>query len=1129
MTEPTSEVPETFDVTGPLPTGTTVLEASAGTGKTFTIAALAARHIADGVGLEHMMMVTFSRAATGELRSRIRERLVTVEEALARTLADDPVSDPDSVTALLISGTREELALRHRRMETALAEFDEATIATTHEFCARMLEGLGVLSQADPHRTLVDGVRELTREAADDLYLAGFADRPRPPFTLDQARTLAEDVVRFSDAALVPDGDDLDQLTSIRVSFAHRVRAEVERRKQARHLFTHDDILRSLRDSLTDPVHGPAAVAKLRERYHVVLVDEFQDTDPVQWDIVRTAFAGHATLILIGDPKQAIYAFRGADVHSYLDAVSTGSKQTLGTNWRSDGPVVQAIDHLFHSAALGDEQIVVHPVEAHHQTARMHGADQAPVPPVRLRYVEHDPQAERSPLVSEVRPRIRQDLVVDVIELLESGATITDAGGPRPVQPGDIAVLVTRNRTAEDIRAALTEAGVPAVSAGASSVLATDIAQDWLTLLRACENPRSTPVRRAALTPFIGWTFADLAQADDDRLASLNHQIRTWARTLDGGGVSALLELIIDSQDLPARLLARTDGERMLTDLRHIGQLLHARMTTDHLGIPALAQWLAEAIEESRRGGEDEQNLRLETDAAAVQVLTVHRAKGLEFGIVLLPDAWDRNVSDDKGQVLRFHPDHGSQRVLDVGGQYASGRPTRRRQALAEEADETLRLLYVALTRARHQVVAWWAPSWNTKNAALHRLLFGERTIGGTPPPALEVTADPSSLTALDPALVRVEAISDRVVGRWATSGTDHQQLDVAHFDRTVDTDWRRTSYTALTRAAHDQHHPGEPTTDSASTAEPDGVREDDESLMSDTETIPGARKNSLPGHDVVSPMAALPAGAEFGTIMHTIYEHTDSSAVDLAAEITAMTAEQLSRTPYPVPVEELAAALLPAFGTPLGPLAGHRTLADIGPDDRMAELDFELPLAGGNAPTSRVTLADVAGVLRRHLSKDSGLAPYPDLLAGDPTGDEVLRGFLTGSIDSVLRVPAEDGTTDCRHVVVDYKSNWLGDFNTELVLADYHHAALDQAMMRAHYPLQALLYSVALHRYLRWRLADYHPHRHLGGILYLFVRGMAGPQTPAVDGVPYGVFSWHPPAELIMELSDLLDEGVGS
>jgi len=269
----------------------------------------------------------------------------------------------------------------------------------------------------------------------------------------------------------------------------------------------------------------------------------------------------------------------------------------------------------------------------------------------------------------------------------------------------------------------------------------------------------------------------------------------------------------------------------------------------------------------------------------------------------------------------------------------------------------------------------------------------------------------------------------------------------------------------------------------------------------------------------VPSPMADLPPGTAFGTLVHAVLEVADLTAPDLTAELAARCAEQLIHNPLPgVAADALAAALTPATRTPLGPIADGLRLADIAPADRLAELEFELPLSGGDRPSNTTALlGELAPLLRAHLPVDDPLARYPDLLTDPALAEQPLRGYLTGSIDAVLRLPGP------RFVVVDYKTNWLGPSAAPLTSAHYTPERLAAAMIDAHYPLQALLYCVALHRFLRWRLPDYDPERHLGGSLYLFVRGMCGPATPIVDGMPCGVFGWAQRPALTVALSDLL------
>jgi exodeoxyribonuclease V beta subunit len=704
-------------------------------------------------------------------------------------------------------------------------------------------------------------------------------------------------------------------------------------------------------------------------------------------------------------------------------------------------------------------------------------------------------------------------------------------GGSEAVSPGDIAVLVHRHKDAAAVRDALAALGVPAVLAGARSVYLTAPARQWLSFLRALEQPhRSGLVRAAAMTSFVGWDAARLSAASDQEVDEFGYLLRGWRDLLAERGVAALLEVVTDTQNLTERLLARVGGERYLTDLRHVGQALHAAARRDDLGPAALVEWLQRQISDAEQDQTEEGSRRLESDADAVQIATIYVSKGLEFPIVYAPFGWDRNVGDDRDDPPVGYHDDQSQRVLYVGGRNGPGYESARRRHLAEDAGEALRLLYVALTRAQCQVVTWWAPTrYNTDGSALHRLLFGDRATGEQPPASVPVPDDRvvrkrlAQWAAAGTGL-SVEEVAEPSKERWSPPLQPELVLDAASFSRSLDADWRRTSYSGLTAAAHDAAM-----NQSGVASEPEEEERRDEPPVGGVPDEASTVEASL--RAVPSPMADLPLGAAFGTLVHSVLETVDTTTDDVAAALKERCAEVLPGRSFPdVTAEQLAAGLLPALQTPLGRLAFGRTLATIAPADRLTELEFELPLLGGDEPrTTTATLHSVADLLRQHLAAGDPLSAYADALADPVVGKQVLRGYLGGSVDVVLRL--RDGAGTPRYLVVDYKTNWLGAFGPDgrlpLTAWDYRPATLTSAMLHAHYPLQALLYSVAVHRYLRWRQPAYDPAVHLGGVLYLFVRGMCGASTPVVDGVPTGVFSWRPPDGLVDELSKLLDQGV--
>ncbi|RYC05593.1 UvrD-helicase domain-containing protein [Nocardioides zhouii] len=1109
---------DTFDICGPLPSGTTLLEASAGTGKTWTIAALVTRYLAEGVTtLEEMLVVTFTRAASQELRDRVRRQL----DDAAAVLADPTTADPaNRLHDWLLDADAAERTTRLGRLTDALTSYDAATIATIHQFCQLVLRSLGVAGDTDTGAVLVEDLEQLTNEVVDDRYLQLFAHQEQAPWTRDEALTIARAVVDDPRARVAPQEaltDDPDGRAAARVRFACDVLDEIDRRKRRLGVLSYDDLLGQLADAL-EPDDSPAR-ARMRQRWKVALIDEFQDTDPVQWQVFQRAFHGAATLVLIGDPKQAIYAFRGGDIVTYLDAAERATtRQTLGVNWRADRPLLDSLHVLVEGAALGDERITVHPVTAHHPTSRLAGAGE----PFRLRVVRHEELGRKKPRIGDWRQHVLTDLAADIKRLLTSGATVA-TGGPdderRPVEPKDVAVLAARRADLLAAQEALAAVGVPAVLNAGGSVFKTAASTQWLTLLEALEQPhRADRVRAAALTDFFGRTPEEL-QSDDDPTDALSEHVRRLADVFVARGVAAVLESAV-LNGLVARVLGRVGGERTLTDLRHIGEALHKVTVSERFGVVGLLGWLRTQVADDKLEVASERTRRLDSDAAAVQLVTIHGSKGLEYPIVYLPTLWDRWVRDE--DVPLFH-DAGGERCRDVGGP-----STWHNAAVAasrhEDAGESLRLLYVALTRAQSQVVAWYCPTANnTAPSPLHRMLFGRA-------PGHPVVRDEQSVLGDD------EVVD--ILGRWKSAGGPQPELatpgvvdttpierelphlSVRSFDRDVDTDWRRTSYSALSAA-------GAPYTGA-----PDRVlsEPDDAPDLDDAELDVALEDAPPPEADLVlaavaSPMADLPVGAAFGSLVHEVLEHTDPAAPDLRAELLHQIEEHRAWWAVEVDADVLADALVAVCDSPLGPLTGGLTLREVHLPDRLRELDFEIPLAGGDlaaGDAAQVALGDLGPLLRAHLPVGDPLLAFADTLAGDPDlAGQRLLGYLTGSIDVVVRVQV-DGRT--RFLTIDYKTNWLGDRTAPATAWEYRPAVLDEAMGHSDYPLQALLYTVVLHRYLRWRLPDYDPADHLGGVLYLYLRGMCGPETPSVDGRPCGVFSWQPPVSLVTALSDLLD-----
>ncbi len=422
-----------FDLVGELPSGVTVLEASAGTGKTFTIAALATRFVAEGTPVEQLLLVSFTRMATGELRERVRDRLVASELVLTRALAGVPPESADDLDWLLASGSPAEVELRRERLAAAIAGFDAATVETTHGFCMNVLEELGTLGDLDPDVEVVEHVDDLLEQVVDDLYVRRFMGTDgTPPIDRPQAGAVARAAIAHPDAVVYPLTPDQRSVEAMRARLAKAAGAELEVRKRALAVMTYDDMLTRLLRTLSGP-HGELAAGRLRQRYRVVLIDEFQDTDPIQWQIVSRAFGdGTTTLVLIADPKQAIYAFRGADVYAYLEAARSASRRaTLAVNRRSDERLLAGFDALFGvdkgGVRLGHREIVYRQVSVPpaQRGGRLRGAPSDAA--LRFRVMDRS-QVELTPRgwasTQPAREHVARDVAADIVALLSSGSEI---------------------------------------------------------------------------------------------------------------------------------------------------------------------------------------------------------------------------------------------------------------------------------------------------------------------------------------------------------------------------------------------------------------------------------------------------------------------------------------------------------------------------------------------------------------------------------------------------------------------------------------------------------------------------------------------------------------------------------
>lgn len=967
-----------------------------------------------------------------------------------------------------------------------------------------------------------------------------------------------------------------------RSEFAQRARTTLDAELERRGVLSYEAMLWRLAERIElEGPQGPLARA-VRERFDVALIDEFQDTDAAQWAVLSGAFA-HADrrLLLIGDPKQAIYAFRGADVHVYLQAAEgqhsrLPQRATMTTNWRSDPALVQAMNHLWadSSRAFGGVPFDYIAVQARPnalpQAIVGGGPTGKPRCPLEIRWLDAQANGRdpAGPLSNKATANklVYQALLREIIALLQPDTRLLENSGStegRPVRPQDLAILVRTNAQAETIQQMLISTGIAAVTCSDESVLQSQAA-DWLLCwLDALARPGyERASRTAVVTPLFGWTLAQLAAAlaNHRPLADATAEpqvgqdgeskdwgewlddVQNWANLWTLRGFVLVWEQAQSKHGVLQRLLAGEAGERHATDLRHLIELCHAEERTHRSGPGGLAVWLRRQRGE---GQGEEVSRRLESDAQAVQIVTIHKSKGLEYPIVLAPFLWDtRSAKSDGGEPLLYHGAEG-QLSLDLRAPKSPGREEILLRLQEEQLQEESRLLYVALTRAAHHAVAWLVPAGETaKNPgrnAWARLLLRERDDQGRwlsdAMPAELASGD--DLAAWQERLERLCATSEGTLG-WSIEEPlggplpapvlpqeTHQDLQARAWNRgSLKDDWKVTSYSALARRHswdEDKRHEQQatspenlfgvpPAASQTEVAPQPGDAEIDDSLDGDTSSD-GQLAN----------WQALGAGPDVGSWVHAVLEHLDfanAQAKDLRS-LAQLSADLGWRHAVVKPIQHAALqALAPAWlHTPLdGKLALPKdfSLTHLSATDRLDEFPFDLSLGLGaqNIDPEAIQAALLPQLLESEGEGPAWLVRLRKIADLFPS----LHGILTGTIDLVLRANG-------RFYIADYKTNRLKDRQGQVLSANqYRGAELAHAMAEHGYHLQALLYSLAVHRWLRQRLGEtYSYDQHFGGHLYLFLRGMDGSRQRGQDLTCSGVFAERWPLAVIQALDSAL------
>jgi exodeoxyribonuclease V beta subunit len=1210
--------------------GIRLLEASAGTGKTFALAHLVLRLVSEGprpLAIEQLLVVTFTDAAAAELRDRIARRLqdalTQLEAAAGQPNPGDPAPPVDldqPLVAWLAAQGPDPSPLLRGRLLLALEQLDRADITTIHGFCRRTLQRQALEAGLGPAVSLETGAAERRGQIVHDYWqqqvlplpaeqLAGLLSRGIEPERLAsvlqnldgdpalELDPLPEGIARDAPLAaqlqahwlagwqrfeqlwhrdaealehnlaasagiakanghsykpyrLKPKPDKLDAVTGWLAGLEGAPSyAELLERKELREYFhpgpvqklecaAHREDARlpqaELLEAIAALVDGPAELlllhfahwgrmelARRRERsgemgygqllelldpgeqadtpllravagrYRAALIDEFQDTDPIQWRILQGAFGGDPPrhlLVMVGDPKQAIYRFRGGELATYRQAAAQAEARfDLVENRRSSEGLIAGLNALMRPGLVGSD------LEVPEVLCRARGeqltlaAGEAPLQLLAL---------EPAQLESQVAAFCQG--------LLERQLQLVKGESRRPLEPADLCLLVNTHREAEALRVALERRGLPSRLMNQGDVFASEGAlalQRLLDALAAAGDPGR--LRLLAASSLLGWSAEGIRSAPPAAWDQLADNLARLAERLPQQGLTAVVGQLLGSEAL-ARLALRG---RALADLQQAAELVQEQMHRQGLNTAATADWLRNLRLQEERDVPDAHRCRSDAAESAIAVVTIHRSKGLEYPVVICPNLWSGERATRGGSASlgrRWRPP-GSRRPrfdLHLNPHWGTGREAAEQHAEAER-QEAERKAYVACTRARQLLVLGWPGADEAKPGnPLSPWLVDQATADGLrelPLQHVDPTTHPPARERWRPG----PPCGDLKLGPTPA--------------RSLDTLWGRASYSAWTHGA------------AALPPEARDEGRDSDALSRDgDDTGDEAADEEGGGADPVraawpalGPLARFPRGAAPGDALHRMLEQIPYPALAAGAlePARAVVLRELDRAGLAADLaDSVLTALQQLVLTPLGgPLAPLR-LADLEPGSWLNEMAFDLPLATGRERLVRSS--GLAEVFRLHDGGRFG-SGYGHQLQGLVVAS---RGFLTGSIDLVFRCGE-------RWWVADWKSNFLGQRDgSGSVLScgpsDYSAAAMAQLMASNHYPLQAHLYLVALHRYLRWRLPGYAPDRHLGGYAYVFLRGVPGPMAAKPgDDVP-GVLVERPPLARLLALDALLREG---
>ena len=1197
-----------------------LIEASAGTGKTRAITDLYLRLLLgrdtglQPLSVNEILTLTFTNAATAELRHRVRGR---ISEA-RRAFRGDAGPEPDDEFLSALARNSPDRDADRQRLEAAAGLLDEACIFTLHGFCAKVLKehpfDTGILFQqetseaddsqllrevcADCYRDLPRALSPFERILASRLWgdptalanaLRPYIDREAiqltpafddaAPQALDQllqdiaqakrdwieqdcpqqiASLLKGNMKPFKrleamtelceggDLGLLDDAADLWEIyssesmekalrkedalpeatgplwalidsiaarkgpvvTALKANLWHRVLGDVRERmqdiKESRQLIAVNDLLTKTRDALCRPKSDLAQL--LAQRWPVAMIDEFQDTDQIQYGIFSRIYpagaeSGDRGLLMIGDPKQAIYQFRGADVYAYINArrdVGEDRIHSLDKNWRSTPALVEAVNALFGNAGVfgNDKDIPFQPVEAARVERKM-TIDGREVKPFELFIVKPRSSDRESVSMAEARQRAMAYAACQTAQLLNKGEKVRLHGeeeADQTLKAGAIAFLVRTRSEAELARQALEDRGIKSVYLTKTSVLEQPLAQDLLCVLRAALEPAADgPLRAALAAPLLRCRAGDIERLDSDfqYRQTISREFQDYHEVWRREGVAAMLSRLLRERRLAWKWLGQPEGERTLTDFRHLTELLQQGEALAP-GMRRLANWFAREMQSDDAEAEQRQ-LRLESDENLVKIVTMHAAKGLEYDVVMIPMPVF-SVPKHDGPALFHDEAQGKYRACLEVSEHAGHRARAQKEALDEDA----RLLYVAMTRAKYRCYLGLPLTRDLgKNAVAQRVLRPVPQASSLLQIHLKIrsgrlfisdskTAGAKTQRAareLPEHLFAVVDEAEKVNDAFCSPPPPPASLQAPPPLPSIDRSRWEHSYSGLYARLREQQ-------EEVGVSEIAGFADDDPGAGPAVSEEDGAVATGAPEAATFSRFS-FPRGRRVGVILHKLLEDLDPAAPRLEREKACADALDCLGNALNLGqhrkawLETLARWLDDMLATPLAPL--KISLEQIGGGDRLNEMQFHFPVAD---PGRALAKLREAGCLE-------GFRPAENF---------AIKGMMTGLVDLSFR---HDG----KHYVLDYKSNHLGDS-----FADYGVESLNAAVAEHHYDLQYLIYSVALHKWLRARLPGYAYDQHFGGVFYLFLRGMQGR-----DGDGSGVYFHRPPGALIETLDGLL------